>query len=104
MEEESEKDIVISEADDEELIVFAIEENVSLSGNNNKYGSPDGNNNDVTLSLHDWLADSATTAHITNQRDCFVEYQTTPELTVAGVGNVTTTVKGKGVIILSTEC
>ena len=104
MEEESQNDIVIGEADDKELTVFAVQEDMTASSNADKYNLSMGNDMDVTLSLCDWLADSATALHITNQRNWLGEYVTTPNLTVAGVGNATTAVKGKGIIILTTEC
>ena len=76
MEEESEKDIVIGETD-EELIVFSTEER----GNNNHY-SLNGNGINVPLLPSDWLADSATKSHVTNQQEWLEDYLPTPDLTV----------------------
>ena len=45
---------------------------------------------------HDWLADSATTSHITNQRSAFTTFQPLTNTSVRGVGDVTTKAKGCG--------
>ena len=52
--------------------------------------------------LYDWLADSATTSHVTNMCDAFITF-TPLEKPVHGVGNVQTHAEGKGNIkIIST--
>ena|SRR5258708_24908937 len=43
---------------------------------------------------YDWLADSATTLHITNQREALTNYQPLYGTSVAGVGNAKTSVEG----------
>jgi hypothetical protein len=104
MDRESQQDIVIGEAEDEELIVFsAIGGDEDLYADYDEYNSFDGNDINITLLSSDWLADSATTSHITNQRDLLTEYKPTPNLKVAGVGNVSAAVQGKGAVILHTE-
>ena len=97
MEKESANEIIIGEAD-EELIVF------SAVGDEDKYGLVDVNEINVSLLQSDWLADSATTSHITNERDLLIEYTPTPNLTVVGVGGNNTAVKGRGTVVLHTEC
>src|SRR6266498_1703909 len=53
-------------------------------------------NNDAMI-LYDWLADSATTSHVTNMRDAFIKY-TPLRKPVHGVGNAQTHAEGKGTI------
>ena len=53
---------------------------------------------------HDWLADSATTSHITNQRSAFTTFQPLTNISVRGVGDVTTKAKGCGTVELESEC
>jgi transposase InsO family protein len=105
MDKESVGDIVIGEVDkEEELIVFAaVEGDTSFYENSDEYNSYDENDIDVSLSSSDWLADSTTMSHITNQRNLLEEYKPMPNLRVAGVGNVSMAVKGKGTVILHTE-
>lgn len=100
MEEESEKYIVIGETEhEEELITFSTEER----GNNEHY-SLNGNNIDPPPLPSDWLVDSSTTSHIANQRDWLKDYLPTPDLMVVGVGNAAMAIKGKGSVVLCTEC
>ena len=76
--------------------MFGIEEvvaNVNKSRMNNK-----------CFILYDWLADSATTTHVTNQQDAFITYFPTTGTTVAGVGNTKTLIKGWGTVLLESEC
>lgn len=60
-----------------------------------------GENNDAMI-LYDWLADSATTSHVTNRRDLFENY-TPLQKSVCGVGNVLTCAEGKGDIKVKTK-
>jgi hypothetical protein len=53
---------------------------------------------------YDWLADSATTSHITNQREALTNYKPAHGITVAGVGNAKTTVQGRGTVELESKC
>ena len=46
------------------------------------------------------MADSATTSHVTNQREAFITFTPMHDIPVAGVGNVQTCAKGRGTIIL----
>src|ERR1700741_3006743 len=58
--------------------------------------------NDESVSLY-WLADSATTSHICNDRRLFIDFQPIDLLPITGVGNQTTTAKGRGTIIVTSE-
>jgi hypothetical protein len=60
--------------------------------------------NDERVSYYDWLADCATTSHVSNQHKAFITYQPTNDTTIAGVGNVKTVVEGRGTVKLLTEC
>jgi len=51
-------------------------------------------------STYDWLADSGTTSHITNDRQLFKTYCPIISVRVSGVGNSTTYAIGKGTIVL----
>jgi hypothetical protein len=44
--------------------------------------------NDESVSMYDWIADSATTSHITNMQDAFIKYTPAADIPVTGVGNV----------------
>src|SRR5215204_5815311 len=46
---------------------------------------------------YDWLADSATTSHVTNMRDAFISFKPINTL-VNGVGNAKTYAKGRGTV------
>ena len=52
------------------------------------------------LHFYDWLADSATTSHICNQKEAFISYKPVTGKTVAGVGNNHAIVEGRGTIEL----
>ena len=55
------------------------------------------------LLYYDWLADSATTSHVSNQRDAFKTYQPLTDTNVSGVGNVKTKALGRGTIELNSS-
>ena len=59
--------------------------------------------NDEPLIFYDWLADSATTSHICNQRGAFVNYKPVMGKTVAGVGNHQANVEGRGTVELESN-
>jgi hypothetical protein len=58
---------------------------------------------DDSIIYYDWLADSATTTHITNQRDVFINYKPLKDAVVQGIGDLTTYAEGKGTIELKSE-
>jgi hypothetical protein len=87
--------------DDEEAIVFTAEE-MAGACNFDTYNSLDIEGNDERLLYYDWLADSATTSHVTNMRDAFTTFQPLDKH-VSGVGNAITQAKGKGTIKLQTH-
>ena len=52
---------------------------------------------------YDWLADSATTSHVTNQHNAFINYETLTNKLVLGVGNGKTCAIGCGTIELESN-
>ena len=66
----------------------------------------------VTTSLTDlqnedcfeWIADSASTVHVTNQHDVFETYFPVPDITVTGIGGVQAFAVGKGTVYLYSKC
>jgi len=66
----------------------------------------------VTTSLTDsqnedcfeWIADSASTVHVTNRHDAFETYFPVPDITVTGIGGVQAFAVGKGTVYLYSEC
>ena len=59
--------------------------------------------NDDRLIYYDWLADSATTSHVTNQRDAFINYEPLTNKLVLGVGNNETHAIGRGTVELESN-
>ena len=55
------------------------------------------------IQMYDWLADSATTSHVANNRKIFTTYEETPNAFVTGVGGLRTVIKGRGTIDLESE-
>jgi hypothetical protein len=60
------------------------------------------NEYDEALIYYDWLADTATMSHISNQCDAFITYRPSTGKTVTGVGNKKTNVEGQGTVELET--
>ena len=52
------------------------------------------------MNLYDWLADTATTSHITHQREAFSSYTPLGKSSVTGVGGKEAAVIGKGTVEL----
>ena len=60
--------------------------------------------NNELIRFYDWLADCATTSHVSNQLDVFITYQCEDNITVAGVGNIKAQVAGCGTVKLVSTC
>jgi transposase InsO family protein len=60
--------------------------------------------NDERVHLYEWLADSATTSHVANQRETFTTYRPQSSASVAGVGGTMVVVEGRGTVELESEC
>ena len=56
------------------------------------------------LIYYNWVADSTTTSHVANRHDIFTTYETLHDITIAGVGNITTRVEGWGTVQLISKC
>jgi hypothetical protein len=100
----------MEEGTDEE-ITFSLKEhmifNKSEEGqhfNIQEYNSCNVNGIDEHILYYDWLTNSATTLHITNQQEAFITYQLLEATTVTGVGNVKTKAKGRGIIEIILYC
>jgi hypothetical protein len=52
--------------------------------------------NDESTLYYDWLADSATTSHITNRHDTFVSYEPIQDTPITGVGGLKVQAVGCG--------
>jgi len=83
-----------------EEIAFVIDNDDTEDFNYDTYNPSDVYANDERLSYYDWLADTATTSHITNSRDLLVNYQPINQTTVSGVGNTKVSAKGRGTVQL----
>lgn len=59
---------------------------------------------DERVLYYDWLADSATTSHVTNRHEAFITYQPLEAMMVAGVGNVKAKAEGRGTIEIVSYC
>jgi hypothetical protein len=93
--------------EEEEEIIFSVEEQRVTFNTSNKFGDCNDCNldeNDEHVLYYDWLADSATTSHVTNQRDAFTSYQPAQGTAVAGVGNVKASAIGRGTVELVSQC
>jgi GAG-pre-integrase domain/Integrase core domain len=55
---------------------------------------------DECLIYYNWLADSVTTSHVTNQHDAFKTFKPLNGITVPGVGNVKAKAEGRGTVVL----
>ena len=59
--------------------------------------------NDDRLIYYDWLADSATTSHVTNQHDAFINYERLTNKLVLGIGNNEAHAIGQGTVELESD-
>ena len=61
-------------------------------------------NNDERVIYYDWLADNATTSHVSNQRSDFISYSPLQNVSVTGVGGKVTNILGRGTVKLIAVC
>ena len=83
---------------DDSEIVFATYESNDFC-NPDQYTPLNEEETKEQLYIYDWLADCATTSHVTNRRDAFTTFEPLNK-TVSGVGNAQTHAKGRGTIKL----
>jgi len=67
---------------------------------NVQYGDLTENTDDH---MYEWLADTRSTHHISNQREIFSSYEPTLEAIIHGVGGKITQVAGQGTVFLSAQ-
>ena len=84
-----------------EEITFNAEESAGVS-NFDTYDPRNVEGIDDRLFFYDWLADTATTSHITNMRDAFTTFEPLNR-NVSGVGNTKTSAEGRGTVNLTTQ-
>ena len=62
------------------------------------------NQSNINVPIYDWLADSASTHHISNRHELFHTFEPTPGATVHGVGGKTSQIMGCEEISLNAQC
>ena len=93
---------------DEEMLMACNAENLTLYDNPffKDVSNPNVYTNVTTnesACMYDWLADSGSTNHITNQWELYSSYEPMPEATVHGVGGKISQVTGQGTILLMAQ-
>jgi hypothetical protein len=89
------------EVDEEAKIAVEWDEDEIVTLNNLSMYNYTNPNADVQVC--DWLADSATTSHIANNRGIFKTYEATSNASVMGVGGLCTEIKGGGTVELESK-
>ena len=74
-------------------VAFLIEEDMEMH-NFTMYDACNPDANDDHLIWYDWVADTATTSHITHQREAFIDYTPLNNALVTGVGGQTAKIAG----------
>ena len=85
----------------EEEIVFTVDEEYY---NFDTFDKCNVEGMDERLILYDWLADTATTSHITHQREALTNYTPSEKSSVTGVGGNQAAIAGKGTVELVSTC
>ena len=93
-----EEEVTFMMEEDHDVLMNPWDKGQYLNFNNNSINNADGI--DEPLDYYHWLADSATTSHIANQREAFITYKPLTGKTVVGVGNNKANVEGRGTIEL----
>jgi len=111
--EEMNQEEEIEEENNDEHIIFTLNESSEITFNNLEEGQffnfnePDVNDSSESnphLLYYNWLTDSATTLHISNQREAFMTLHPLTDTLVSGVGNVKTKAEGWGTVELILLC
>jgi transposase InsO family protein len=61
-------------------------------------------NDDERLIYYDWMADNATSSHVSNRRGDFITYEPLHDVSVTGVGGRVTEIHGRGTVKLIAVC
>src|SRR6202789_134191 len=85
----------------EEFITFEADEEPY---NFDTYYACNADENDNRLIYYEWLADTATTSHVTHQRQAFVDYTPMENCSVTGVGGKEANIAGRGTVELNSIC
>ena len=80
----------------EVAVEWVDEENITL-GDNSVYNYANLN---PDIQMYDWIADSAMTSHVANNRKIFTTYEEISDVKVTGVGGLRTEIKGRGTVEL----
>ena len=103
----------IEEENDDEHIIFALNESSEITFDDSEEGQffnfnePDVNDSSESnphLLYYDWLTDSATTSHVSNQHEAFTTLYPLTDTIVSGVGNAKTKAEGRGTVELISLC
>jgi hypothetical protein len=86
----------------EEEIACVLEEDQEMY-NYDSCDSIDLNEIDEKLIYYDWLADSATTSHVSNSLEAFTSFQPLQKARITGVGNTSTHAEGRGTVELESQ-
>jgi hypothetical protein len=68
------------------------------------YNACNSNGNDERMLFYDWLADSATTSHVTHEQSAFTSYTPMKNASVIGVGGKQSMIAGQGTVELISTC
>ena len=85
----------------EEHITFQVDEE---QYNFDTFDACNADANDNQLIYYDWLADMATTFHITHQREAFIDYAPMENSSVTGVGSKEALISGHRTVELNSTC
>ena len=85
------------------------EEHITFQANEEQYNFDtfDASNtdaNDEQLIYYDWLADTATTSHVTHQGHTFIDYTPMGNTSITGVGGKEALISGHGTVELKSTC
>jgi hypothetical protein len=85
----------------EEHIMFSVEEELY---NFDTHNTCNIEGMDERLIFYDWMADSATSSHITHQRKAFTTYTPITNKIITGVGGKEAIIAGQGTVELVSMC
>jgi hypothetical protein len=95
---------VANEAIEEEINTFVANEANGEEMYNFECYDVTSTHNDERLIFYDWLADSATSSHVSAQREAFITYTPLTNSTATGVGGKEAKVTGYGTVELLSNC
>ena len=85
----------------EEHVAFMVDDELH---NFDTYDACNADANDEQLIYYDWLADSATTSHITQKKEAFTNYMPLGNISVTGIGGKEAQIEGCGTVDLISTC